>query len=549
MTRPEADLDVGDRAAAGAAGETQPTPDPLLEAIAAVRTAHEKLESLRDSGPPQRTRIPISRIYTPRGLWLRLRVWSRKRRSPLQRAVSSVTHRAGPVGRRLYNQVSGLMTEGVLLLAALLSFCIVVLTITAPLTGVSLFSSVPPEQRPLVAVLASIFVVALAGLHAELRFLRMLREESECIVQLNEMDEHYARLARDGIGFYYEVVRNLRYRPRLGSVKVGGYYRDVAEVELNAHRETLHRLARGLYSAPEEQVDRLMRAVLDPFTTYAAVSHHDIGYWLREDSNAKKYRSHLETAARKGKVMRIFIVSMEDLRDDWNRILGILDYHERTNVKWALAVEERLDRSISLLWRSSIAPALPEVRPETFDFAVVNGGEVVTFFTQDAGRSRRDLLSVFNVPEQQKVLSACGSMFARLLSEVWIVSESFSRDWRSFLPAAVDDRLRSDFHDGGAAGFVEHCDQRWKESRQKTIRARENLVRAMGLDPEFVLQLCTPRPGIPFEVVHSGERTLAEDMDRFRHVLKADVLAVGRLSEIEALCGPDEVARYHALTT
>jgi hypothetical protein len=402
----------------------------------------------------------------------------------------------GPAGRRGLNVATAYLSQFVLFAAIPISAFLALATLTSRLTGWGPFPGIVDSERAMVAILTGLFAVTLGALLSESRLFRSLRDESVSILQLNEMDEPYAQLAREGIANYASIVKNLQHNPRLKSGLVSGtYYHRIAAVELNTHRDVLQALAKGTYSAQEARIDEMLDSVLDSITTYAAVSHRDTKYWSDEEPDTIKYRSRLDPVSRNGRVMRIFIAQLSDLRDDWDDFLKILDIQDRTQVRWGLAIEDRFDRSIAALWRSDIVPNLPLVRPETFDFALVNGGEVATFFTHNYRGGERHLLAAFNVPPREREILACGSMFTRLLSEVWIGSASLATDWRRFVPGIMESRLRKEIGVRGTAEkFVKKQDSSWKESRLTLFEneRRCELVRRMDWTPTWSSAIRVP---------------------------------------------------------
>jgi hypothetical protein len=534
----------------GKRGAACPIPDDELRQILSdLKTVRERLEgALTQEGPsrgPGEGPIPSARRTVFGGLRSKL-----PPSSPGWFTQGFKLSQAGPAGRRGLNVATAYLSQFVLFAAIGLSAFLALATLTSKLTGWSPFPGIVDAERAMVAILTGLFAVTLAALLSESRLFRSLRDESVSILQLNEMDEHYAQLAREGIANYASIVKNLQHNPRLKSaVASGAYYRRIAAVELNKHRALLQALAKGTYSAHEAHIDGMLDSMLDSVTTYAAVSHRDNEYWSDDKPDRIKYRSRLGSVSRQGKVMRIFIAQMSDLRDDWDNFLKILDTQDGTQVRWGLAIEDRFDRSIAALWKSDIVPNLPLVRSETFDFALVNGGEVATFFTHDYRGGERHLLATFNVPPREREILACGSMFIRLLSEVWIGSASLAADWRRFVPGIMESRLRKEIGiKGTPEKFVRRQDSRWKESRLKLFEneKRCELVRLMGLDPKMVVDHTRERRTSPFEVIRSTN-DLADDMKLFRQILKADVFATGYLDEVDALCDQDEARRYREI--
>lgn len=445
--------------------------------------------------------------------------------------------------RSIFSKVAVWLSQTILIVAMVVSSLTAVVSVTFKVAGITLFPGLNEGEKALVTICTALFGATLAALLYENRLFRVLRDESTSILQLNEMDERYAQMARDGIAYYSAIVKNIRHKPRLeGRRSPVGYYRLIAATELGAHRESLRRLAQGTYSAPEFRVDDMLDAVLDSVKTYAAVSHRDTPYWRGTDEQTRQYRRHLDTASRAGKVMRIFVVSLTDLRDKWDEVLGVLEDQDGINVRWGLCVEERLNRSITSLWNAEVVPHLAQVRPGTLDFALVNGGEVTTFFTRDIQRGERHLLAAFNVPAREKTIVACAGLYTRLLSEVWIGSESFAKEWKRFLPSIKDEQLRGDA--GTPEKFVRKMDRQWKATRLRALLddRRRELVTRMGIDAQMVMDCSGPRTPL-FEVVCPRSK-VAEGMETFRQILKADVFATMKREEVDALCTPEETQLY-----
>jgi hypothetical protein len=531
-------------------GRPTATPTDAIErALADLHILQTTLErTLEQQG---RMKLPLKpdQMYPKRNIFGRIRgrFWTPSSPSVFTSDALRKLSKGGQRPSHLLNVVAVTLSNLTMIAAIGVSLVIFLLTIIGKITGYTLFPGLNEGERAMVAICTGLLSVTLAALLAEHRLFRTLRDESSSILQLNEMDDRYAQMARDGIAYYGAIVKNVRHRPRLGrGTSTGEYYRRVAVSELGAHREMLRRLSQGTYSAPESHVDQMLDSVLDSVRTYAAVSHRDTDYWRSHNPSTRKYRSHLDTAARKDKVMRIFVASLSDLRDRWEEYLEVLDDQEATHVRWALAIEDRFDPSLATLWNSDIAPELSQVRPETYDFALVNGGEVATFFTHDFHRGDRHLLAAFNVPARERTVHACGSMYIRLLSEVWIGSVEFGAEWRRFLPSVMEARLKAEMGPRGTPEkFVRGLDRQWKTKRLERLKdpRRNELVRRMDIDPQMAIAHC--RPGqAPFEVVRSPGDSLVKDMEEFRAILKADVFASMRLDEVEALCTKEEAAKY-----
>ncbi|HEY0152401.1 MAG TPA: hypothetical protein VGB92_10405 [Longimicrobium sp.] len=535
----------------GAASRKDGMADSSAETLESVLASLHAMQTVVERALETRRRVHLGltaeQIYPKRGFFGRIRgrFWIPRSPSGFTRDTLLKLSRGVPRSRRLVTMFTARLNTALLAVGSVFAFSMFLGALFSGITGFSPFPNLNDGERSMLTISSGLLSVTMASLLAEHRLFGILRDESSSILQLNEMDEKYAQMARDGIAYYWAIVKNIQHHPRLGrGVSPGEYYRRVASAELGAHRASLRRLAQGTYSAPESQVDQMLDSVLDSVSTYAAVSHRDTAYWRNRHPEALKYRRHLDTASRAKAVMRIFIVSLSDLRDQWDELMEILYDQEGIDVRWGLAIEERLDPSIASLWNSEVEPNLPQLRPDTYDFALVNGGEVATFFIRDIARGERHLLAAFNVPARETAVRACAGLYTRLVSEVWIGSQSFGTDWKRFLPAIMDDRLR-DTGPGKPEEFVLMMDRQWKASRLKCLRdpTRQELLRRMGIDPQIVIDR-SGRHTPPFEVVRTEGPSLRDDMETFRQILKGDVFATMRLDEVDALCTPEEARQY-----
>jgi hypothetical protein len=222
-------------------------------------------------------------------------------------------------------------------------------------------------------------------------------------------------------GHYIKVQRLRNY---LSDRKQAGYA-TIAKELLHEPFTLLESLADGKLNIPEHQIPAAQAALGRVFgKSFEAVSDDDLDFWLdTQDAVAVGYLEQNVTAIdRDVPVTRIFITSLKAMGKRMDDLAAVLTRQHHLGIGWGVCLRDDFDADVKNMFAART------------DFAIFDGGEVVTYFRK---RSMRRFLAVFNThgaPSGRRndaEVDLQKKLHTSLVGECWIVSRKFSARYTS----------------------------------------------------------------------------------------------------------------------
>jgi hypothetical protein len=228
---------------------------------------------------------------------------------------------------------------------------------------------------------------------------------------------------------------------------------------LNEQARQLRELSKGKLNVPSAQKANLNRELMKLYKKrFDAVSENDLEYWAEMKPDAAAYFNVGAEAVQRREtvVTRIFILTLDDLINQTDRVVRVLVKHQKAGIGWGVAVQEELDPEVT---NAGITP----------DFALYDADRAVS--PKDADKRFE---TIFATHENNGRISEYISLYRDLVPECWLVNPRFVENY------------------SGALGSSELFEQVKKKCERNNRKLNDALGRPVTEDAVFVLVASNP---------------------------------------------------------
>jgi len=195
---------------------------------------------------------------------------------------------------------------------------------------------------------------------------------------------------------------------------------------LTEQARQLRELSKGKLNVPSAQKANFNRELMKLYKKrFDAVSEDDLEYWAEMKPDAAAYFNVGAEAVRRREtiVTRIFILTLDDLSNQTDKVVKILVKHQKAGIGWAVAVQEELDPEVT---NAGITP----------DFALYDVDKAVS--PKDADKRFE---TIFATHENSRRISEYVELYGNLVPECWLVNKHFGECYSGALEPseALDD--------------------------------------------------------------------------------------------------------------
>lgn len=264
----------------------------------------------------------------------------------------------------------------------------------------------------------TLVLVALLALHFCIeRFTVMHRVEKRLefldIVGTKEIPTKMKSMVNSFVGSHLKL-QELRSHAKHDNA----HFPSIVDKLLNEQAHQLRELSKGKLNVPSAQKANLNRELMKLYKErFDAVSEHDLEYWAEMKPDAAAYFDVGAEAVRRNEtvVTRIFILTLDDLINQTDRVVKVLVKHQKAGIGWGVAVQEELD---------------PEVTNAgiTADFALYDVDRAVS--PKDADKRFE---TIFATHENNGRISEYIDLYRDLVPECWLVNRQFAEKYSGAL--------------------------------------------------------------------------------------------------------------------
>jgi hypothetical protein len=239
------------------------------------------------------------------------------------------------------------------------------------------------------------------------------------------------------------------------------HFPSIVDKILNEQVRQLRELSKGKLNVPSAQKANFNRELMKLYVKrFDAVSEDDLKYWADMKPDAAAYFDvGAEAIARKDTdtvVTRIFILTLDDLNSQADKVVKVLVRHQKAGIGWGVAIQEELDSAVT---SAGITP----------DFALYDVDRAVSPKDTD-----KRFETIFATHENNGRISEYIKLYRLLVSECWLVNKQFAENY------------------SGALGPSESLEHVKKKCERNNKKLNDNLGRPVTEDAVFVLVTSNP---------------------------------------------------------
>lgn len=187
---------------------------------------------------------------------------------------------------------------------------------------------------------------------------------------------------------------------------------------LNEQARQLRELSNGKLNVPSAQKANLNRELMKVYKKrFDAVSEHDLEYWAEMKPDAAAYFNVGAEAVRRRDtvVTRIFILTLDDLINQTDKVVNVLVKHQKAGIGWGVAVQEELDPEVK---EAGITP----------DFALYDVDRAVSPKDTD-----KRFETIFATHENNESISQYTELYGNLVPECWLANQRYVENYSGAL--------------------------------------------------------------------------------------------------------------------
>lgn len=172
-------------------------------------------------------------------------------------------------------------------------------------------------------------------------------------------------------------------------------------------------LANGRIEVPEYLMGLTFDHVMDAYSDrFDGVSHNDLHFWVSNKPADRSYHEASYEAGKRMTVTRLFIIPEQHLEQQREELVRVLRRQTVEHISWALVIDEDLAH-LRL-------PGAP-------DFALFDGGKAVSYFRGQIRRFAVTFRTNGFFKDNDDEIDLQLRRYFMLLTQCWLVSESFAQ--------------------------------------------------------------------------------------------------------------------------
>jgi len=356
---------------------------------------------------------------------------------------------------------------------------------------------------------------------------RIFQKERSTTLLIASFHGRYRQLVKKGMAAYRKVIDNVG--DDRGNMNRRKHYSNVTQSVLHKHLDKLESVANGYLVVEGDEITDVMNELIHKEAYYAAVTQFDLNFWLNKERVAVGYSKALGAAAFEGNrnnLTRIFIISLEEIRKSWDTIVKVIESQDSQGVGWAIVLNDTMHPEVSRQYHryDSIGRPPVKVPKNRIDFAIIDNGEVMTFFVKNEGdepEDRRVFNIVFNIKKHRDAMEARSRAYIHLVTECWICNVKFEDNWHRLLPKSRGKfkLFRDKFNElGDSKKYVLRQLKLYNNTMGNQVNSAILKMSDTGMDIQSIKEIDVASMKL-MPIVNTDKENISNDLNKFRKLV------------------------------